>query len=37
MPLWALILASATPAASVRGHNVHASETEGLRACWAPS
>ena len=30
----AVIMASATPAASWRGHNVQASDKDGLRRCW---
>ncbi len=33
----ALIMASATPAASWRGQNVQASDQYGMRGCWRPS
>jgi transposase len=34
---WALIMASATPAAYFRGQNVQASDKYGIRGLWAPS
>src|SRR6266699_2762447 len=33
----ALIMASATPAASLRGQNVQASDKYGIRRLWSPS
>src|SRR5438128_1919571 len=35
--LLALIMASATPAASLRGQNVQASDKYGIRRLWSPS